>query len=107
MKVYDQRLNLKLIIELIQEKKHFSCQVCDKRFAKKYSLDQHQATHSETRSFKCSLCLDGRIFKTKDGLNNHMVLRYDPKIACSNCEYKTHTKSNFKRHEKTYGWKLI
>ena len=82
--------------------KPFVCQVCDKKFAVKYNLVQHQATHSEMKHFKCSICPEGRFFKTKGGLNNHMVYHYEPKFSCSHCDYKTHTKSHLKRHEKTH-----
>ena len=82
--------------------KPFACQVCNRKFAQKNNLVQHQATHSETRSFKCSICPEGRYFKTKVGLNNHMVYHYEPKFACSHCDYKTHTNGALKVHEKTH-----
>ena len=82
--------------------KPFSCQVCDRKFARKSALVQHQATHSDVRSFKCSICPDGRCFKTKSQLINHMVYHYEPKFACSHCDYKTHTRGNLKRHEKLH-----
>ena len=43
-----------------------------------------------------------RYFKTKHGLNNHTVFHYEPKFACSYCDYKTHTKGNLDRHEKSH-----
>ena len=30
-----------------------------------------------------------KYFKTKHGLNNHTVFHYEPKFACSYCDYKT------------------
>ena len=47
------------IIELTQEKKPFACQVCDRKFALKGDLVRHQATYSEVRSFKSSICQEG------------------------------------------------
>ena len=44
--------------------KPFTCQVCNKKFSRKNHLVQHQATHSEVRSFKCSICPEGRYLKT-------------------------------------------
>ena len=82
--------------------KPFACQTCDKKFARKDHLVQHQATHSDVRSFKCSICPEGRFFKTKDGLNKHMVFHYEPKFACSQCDYKAYTTSDLKKHEKLH-----
>ena len=85
--------------------KPFACETCDKKIAKKSNLIVHQATHSEVKSFKCSICPEERFFKTKDGLNHHMVYHYEPKFSCSQCEYKSHTKSNLKHHIKTHNKK--
>ena len=82
--------------------KPFACKICDKKFTLKSSLVQHQATHSEVRPFKCSICPEGRYFKTKHQLRNHMIYHYEPKFTCSHCDYKTHTSSNLKKHEKTH-----
>ena len=54
----------------------------------KKQLVRHQATHSEIRSSKCFIYPEGRFFKTKDGLNNHMVFNNEPKFACSHCDLK-------------------
>ena len=82
--------------------KPFACQICNRKFARKDHLVQHQVTHSEIRSFKCSICPEERFFKTKQSLNQHMVFHYEPKFACSHCDYKTHSKSNIKVHKKTH-----
>ena len=34
----------------------FSCQTCGKSFSHKYTLEQHQAVHTEEKKFKCKLC---------------------------------------------------
>ena len=80
-------------------KKPFACKACNKTFARKDHLVRHQATHSEVRSFKCSICPEGRYFKTKDCLNKHMVYHYEPKFACSHCDYKPYTSSDLNKHK--------
>ena len=92
---------LKDIIEFTQ-KKPFAWQVCDKQFAVKGNSVRLQATHSDVRSFKCSICPEGRYFKTKHGLSNHMVFHYEPKFTCNYCDYKTHRKYSLDRHLKTH-----
>ena len=67
--------------------KPFACQICERKFSGKSGLVRHQATYKEVRSFKCSICLEDRYFKTKNQLTNHMIFHYEPKFACSLCEY--------------------
>ena len=80
--------------------KPYVCSTCGKRFAKKSSLQNHQATHSDERNFKCKICPDDRYFKTKDQLKMHMKFHYEPKHSCVHCNKKFHTSSNLKAHEK-------
>ena len=64
------------------------------------NLVDHQATHSEVRSCKCSICPEGRYFKTKSQLSNHMVYHYEPKYSCSQCDHKSYTNTHLSRHKK-------
>ena len=82
--------------------KPFACQICDRKFAVKFSVIHDKATNSEIKSFKCSICPEGRFFKTKSQLNQHMVFHYEPTFSRSHFASKSYTKSNMKKHEKSH-----
>ena len=82
--------------------KPFACQICDKKFAQKSSLVRHQATHSDVRNFKCSIGPEGRSFKTKRELKQHIVFHYEPNFSCNDCNHKSYTKSDLIKHKKTH-----
>ena len=75
-----ERHYIMIIIIIILREKPFVCPICDRKFAENFALVRHRATHSEIKSYKCSICPEGRFFKTKGGLNNHMLYHYEPKI---------------------------
>ena len=82
--------------------KLFAFQFCGRKFAQKSNLVRNQATHSDVRNFKCSICPEGRFFKTKDQLNHHVIFHYEPKYSCSQCDHKSYTTSDLSKHEKTH-----
>ena len=86
--------------------KPFTCQICGKRFSQKIHLVKHHASHSEIKLFKCSICPEGRYFKTNNCLKKHMLYHNEPKYSCSFCDHKSYTKSDLNRHEKRIHNKL-
>ena len=78
------------------------CSTCGKRFAEKSTLQNHQATHSEERKHKCAICPEGRFFKTKGQLNEHMKFHFEPEHECKQCGKKFHQSAGLARHMKTH-----
>ena len=74
--------------------------VC-KQFADKSSLKYHQATYNEERKHKCPICHEGRFFKTKGYLSNHMKLHFEPTHECKQCAKNFHQLSGLHSHMKT------
>ena len=107
LKIFPSKSKLTRHYRTHSGEKPFVCQVCDKKFAVISNLTQRQATHSEIKSLKCSSFPKGRFFKTKRDLNQHMVFHYEPKFACSHCDYKTHTKQNLDKHRKNHNLNKI
>ena len=56
---------------------HVACKICERKFARKKDLVKQQATHNDNRHFKCSICPEGRYFKRKDCLRQHVVFHYE------------------------------
>ena len=78
------------------------CSTCDKKFAHKANLQNHETTHSDERKFKCEICQDERYFKTKQDLNNHMKFHYEPSYQCQVCQKSFHCKKDLNRHMRTH-----
>ena len=76
--------------------------VCDKKFSRKYDLNEHQAAHIDERKFKCEICTDDRYFKTKSQLRRHMKFHYEPSHQCEICQKYFYFKQALNIHMRTH-----
>ena len=84
------------------EKNHseqkFICDICQKSFGHRYTLDQHQAVHTDEKKFKCKLCT----FSTK--YSSHLAAHkrvHEGKVHRCNfegCQYWTPKFTLLKAH---------
>ena len=102
MKLYSFKSKLTTYYRIYTGEKPLACQVCNIKFSHKGSLVKHQAIHSNVRSFKYSICLEGKYFKTKDCYGKQIIFDYKSKFACSHCYYKCHRKYSLNVHQKTH-----
>ena len=88
------------------EKNHseqkFICDICEKSFGHKYTLDQHQAVHTDEKKFKCKLCT----FSTK--YSSHLAAHkrvHEGKVHRCNfegCQYWTPKFTLLKAHVRAH-----
>jgi KRAB domain-containing zinc finger protein len=88
---------------LLTHEKPFECEVCDRKFAQKFRLDEHKLSHIEGQPFKCNLCT--KAFRRKTILTKHQKENHsnNPEIfKCSKCSYETKSSGAFKYHAKSH-----
>ncbi len=80
------------------EEKPFSCDICNRGFSMKKTLDDHKVVHTGERPYSCSLCQ--KTFSQKRTVRQHMKIHTGLKpFSCSGCDRKFNSKPNMKRHE--------
>ena len=76
----------------------YKCDECGKTCNDKRAIIEHMVVHSEERPFACRIC--GKTYKTKKILRRHEGIHAMSRNSyqCPECTFKTHWKTNIKRH---------
>ena len=73
--------------------KNFTCNICDKHFSTRDSLNQHTKTHWQPKELKCSLC--SSLFFSSSSLRKHRIRVHERKrFQCPYCQ-KNFTKEDY------------
>lgn len=83
--------------------KNFTCQICNKRFRLKNSLNLHAITHTGVKPFKCLSC--DKHFTQKSSLNTHVKQFHDLNVKmfeCNDCTKKFKLKYFLDMHHLTH-----
>ncbi|XP_030748910.1 zinc finger protein 774-like isoform X1 [Sitophilus oryzae] len=99
----DKSFLLKQLLEL-HLKNHerirkFSCSSCDSKFYTKYDLAQHCRNHCQDKSFSCSVCL--KLFSTEPLLTKHELTHCD-KFTCPHCDKNYGNQESLDNHMKKH-----
>lgn len=82
------------------DEKPFSCDVCQKSFKQKYSMEIHRKIHKNERPHKCPECDKG--FSTaKDMRRHHLIHTGELPFECAVCNIRFRRKDNLERHIRT------
>ncbi|XP_054756536.2 zinc finger protein 91-like [Lytechinus pictus] len=76
----------------------YKCEECGKTCHDRRAIIEHMVVHSEERPYSCHIC--GKSYKTKKILRRHEGIHAMSRdvFQCPECNFKTHWKTNIKRH---------
>jgi Zinc finger, C2H2 type len=80
-----QRHEDRIHLKIINEKRSFPCDMCDKVLTTSYSLINHKQLKHESGHFPCTKC--DETFEFKPRLTNHILTEHSEKIACEICGF--------------------
>lgn len=96
---YSSKSNLfQHIRDLHYKMKNYACQLCDKKFARRSTLLNHQSVHTGAKPFSCNICQQR--FKTKFNLKIHRLEFHDKNDnRCRSCNMKLRNELELRFHE--------
>lgn len=84
--------------------KPYQCDICEKRFTQKSSLNTHKRGHSGLRPYACQICL--KTFTVKSYLTAHQWTHIsDSGVTCNECEISFTNKHLYLQHMLTHNKK--
>ena len=82
-------------------KKDFQCEVCEKKFSHKHSLQTHMLTHTKVKAHECDICK--KKFSQKGSLVQHFRIHLGEKpYGCSKCGKWFTQSCNRDKHIRTH-----
>ena len=86
-----------------EKMKPFKCDLCDKTFTDKYSLEKHcKIIHEKLKQFKCDIC--DKQFSAKNVLKRHKFAVHDKlfQFKCQFCTKEFKTSDNLYAHNQVH-----
>jgi len=82
------------------EKLH-KCEMCDKKFSQKATLNRHMLSHTNQRNFTCEGC--NKSFKDNTALKRHELIHLETnQFQCEYCPKRFIQKNNLKAHLRSH-----
>lgn len=82
--------------------KNVSCTYCDRSFLKPSDLERHIRTHTNERSFKCSMVGCGKSFTRKGTLQRHLSTHGRETFNCNVCLRNYQSHKNLEKHKRMH-----
>ena len=87
--------------ELNNEEKPYKCDLCSKRFKRRYDLKKHRRTHTCEKPYECEIC--HKQFTQSSSLARHRRIHTGEKPhACEFCEKRFTESSALKNHKRIH-----
>ena len=86
---------------LHDDERPFECEVCQKTFVFRVTLNDHLVSHTDVKSHICPVC--GKGYKQRSGMTKHLTVHQDPTYTCEICGKHFDRKTYLRSHLNTHG----